>query len=116
MKEDKEIEQILLNDENYEKFINDRAEQEFNQILEDAKNLKSAEIKDFKKVPKEMLFSPKAVYCVINKLSKTKSYINGMQAEGFLGDKEILREKLVSGLTDSFVSGDNFVKFYKLEA
>ena len=116
MKEDKEIEQILLNDEKYEKFINEKAEQEFNQILEDAKNLKNTEIKDFKKVPKEMLFSKKAVYLVINKSSKTKSYVNGIQAEGLLGNKEILREKLVSGVTDSFVSDDNFVKFYKLEA
>jgi len=116
MKEDKEIEQILLNDEKYEKFINEKAEQEFNKILEDVSKTNASEIKDFKKVPKELLFSKKAVYLVINKSSKTKSYVNGLQAEGFLGDKNLLREKLTGGFTDSFVSGDNFVKFYKLEA
>lgn len=114
MKEDKEIEKILLNDEKYEKFINEKAEQEFNNILKEAQNVKNTEIKDIKQVPKELLFSKKATYVVINKTSKTKSYINGLQAEGFLGNKNVLREKLVSGLTDSFVSGDNYVKFYKI--
>ena len=115
MKEDKEIEQILLNDEKYEKFINERTEREYNQILEDAKNVKNSEIKNLKDAPKDLLFSKKAVYLVINKQSKTKSYINGVQAEGFLGDKNLVREKLLSGLADSFVSGDNFIKFYKIE-
>lgn len=115
MKEDKEIEQILLNDEKYEKFINERTEREYNQILEDAKNVKNSEIKNLKDAPKDLLFSKKAVYLVINKQGKTKSYINGIQAEGFLGDKNLVREKLLSGLADSFVSGDNFIKFYKIE-
>ena len=36
MKQDKEIEQILLSDEKYEKFIKGKAEQDFNKIIEDA--------------------------------------------------------------------------------
>lgn len=112
MKEDKDIEQILLNDEKYEKFINEKTEKEFMQILQAPE--KAKEITDFKKAPKELIFSKNATYLVINKASKTKTFVNGVQAEGFLGSKNMLREKLLSGLSDSFVNGNNYVKFYKL--
>jgi len=114
-KDDKEIENILLNDEQYEKFVNERNEKEFLDILENSKSLKEKEITDFKKVPKDKLFTKDATYIVINKNSKTKTYINGVQAEGFLADKNLLREKLISGLSDSFISGNMYVKFFKLK-
>ncbi len=114
-KQDKEIEQILLNDENYEKFIHQKAEQEFTKILEENKE-QGQEFTEISQVPKKMLFSKNATFVVINKSSKTKSFVNGMQAEGFLNGDNFAREKLLSGKTDSFVSGDNFVKFYKLKS
>ena len=52
----------------------------------------------------------------MNKASKTKSYINGVQAEGYLGVQSVDRAKLINGETDSFVSGNNFVKFVKIKA
>ena len=113
-KEDKEIENILLNDEQYEKFVSDKNEREFLQILEESKGSQVKEISDIKKAPKEKLFSKDATYLVINKNSKTKSYINGVQAEGYLADKNLLREKIISGLSDSFISGNVYVKFFKL--
>ncbi len=113
MKEDKEIEKILLNDEEYEKFVNTKTENEFIKEIEGAKSIKSEVINDFKKVPREKLFAKNTLYLVLNKQSKTKTYINGLQAEGFLGSENILRENFLSKKTDSFVSGDNYVKFYK---
>ena len=112
MKQDKEIELILLNDEKYEKFIKNKTEQDFNKILNDVINKNPKVITDFKHVPKDKLFSKKTTYYVINKNSKTSSYINGVQAESFLVSA-YEREKFISGKTDSFIYQDNFVKFYK---
>lgn len=115
MKDDKEIEKILLNDESYEKFVNKKLEKEFTMEIEKSSIIRKEPVKDIKKVPKDKLFSKDAVYIVMNKNSKTKSYINGIQAEGFLGADNSLRDKFISAKTDSFISGDNFVKFYKLK-
>ena len=115
MKEDKEIEKILLNDKNYEKFIHTKTEKEFNDILSKKNKNEISEISDIKRVPKELIFSKKAIYTVINKDSKTRSFINGIQAEGFLGSQTILRDKFMSGETDYFVSGSNYIKFYKVK-
>ncbi|MBP3821114.1 hypothetical protein J6G99_05665 [bacterium] len=116
MKEDKnkQIEQILLNDKNYENFINSKTEKEFEDIL-NSKTEKETVITNIKEVPRELLLSKHAVYMVINKQSKTKSYINGIQADGYLGNQSITREKLLSYLSDSFVSGNNFIKFYQIK-
>lgn len=112
MKQDKEIEQILLSDEKYEKFIKGKAEQDFNKIIEDACKKNDSIITDFKLMPKDKLFSKKATYYVINKMSKTTSYINGMQAESFLVSP-YEREKFLSGQTDAFIYQDCYIKFYK---
>src|SRR5574344_1462968 len=95
MKEDKEIEQILLNDSNYEKFVNKKIEKEFTQEIESTQK---------KEEPK-----------VMNKKSKTKSYINGIQADGFLGSQNTLREKFKKAEVDYFISGENYVKFYRIK-
>lgn len=112
MKQDKEIEQILLNDEKYEKFIKDKTEKDFKKILQDAQKKDNTVITDFKQLTKDKLFSKKATYFVMNKNSKTGSYINGVQAESFLVSP-YEREKFLSGKTDAFVYQDNYIKFYK---
>lgn len=108
----KETEKFLLNDKNYEKFLYNKTETEFNQILEDCKKNTQKVIKNFDDVPKNMIFSKDTIYMVINKTSKTKSYVNGIQAEGFI-ESNLVREKLLNGSIDYFVSGDNYIKFYK---
>ena len=112
MKKDKEIEQILLNDEKYEQFIKDKTQKDFNKILEEASKKEETVITDFKQMKPENLFSKSATYFVINKMSKTTSYINGMQAESFLVSP-YEREKFISGKTDAFIYQDNYIKFYK---
>ena len=71
MKEDKEIEKILLNDENYEKFLHSKTEKEFQNILSQEQSNKTRELTNIKDVPKDLLFTKNAIYMVINKESKT---------------------------------------------
>lgn len=114
MKENKNIEKILLNDQAYEKMLKTRIEKEFKRELMSA-SAAGKIITDIKKAPKDKLFTKSATYEVINKASKTKSYINGVQAEGYLGVQNTDRIKLLKGETDSFVCGNNFVKFIKIK-
>ena len=111
----KEIEEILLNDDNYEKFLAKKIENEFNEVLNTPENKKKQSITDSSKLTKEELFSAKSTYMVINKTSKTKSFINGIQAEGFLGSQNAIREKFLKGQINSFVCGDYYVKFCTFE-
>ncbi len=116
MKENKDIEKILLNDSAYNEMVKSKIEQEFRQELESAKKLQNKTfIADIKKAPKAKLFSKAATYEVINKNSKTKSYINGVQAEGYLGTQNTDRAKLLAGEADSFVSGNSYIKFVKVK-
>ena len=115
MKDNKNIEQLLLDDISSEDLLNSKIEQEFTSQLEDKGCREKKFVTDLKLAPKEKLFSKDAVYLVINKNSKTKSYINGVQAEGFLGSQNAPREKFLSSKTDYFVSDSNFIKFFKVK-
>ncbi len=112
MKKDNEIEKILLNDEAYEKFINSKIEKEFKDITSENSKNKDKIIEEFKDVPSDKLFSKNATYLVMNKQSKTQSYINGVQAEGFLGSENTLRNKLLNKECDYFVCGNSYIKFF----
>lgn len=115
MKENREIERILLNESTYGEFVKNKTEKDFVNEITISDNKRQTEITDFKLVPKDKLFSKDALFFVINKKSKTKSYINGLQAEGFLGGNNFARNKLLSGESDSFVAEDYFVKFKKIK-
>ncbi len=115
MKKNKNIEEMLLSDENYEKMVKERTEQEFKKVLQEDDSVKGRYITDIKSVPPDKLFSKTATFEVINKSSKTRSCINGLQADGYLGANNSDRAKLLSGETNSFVSGDNFIKFVKVK-
>lgn len=116
MKENKEIEKILLDDDAYNKMVHSKIEEEFVNELKSAKlKQNKSEITDIKLVPKDKMFSKDAIFEIINKNSKTQSFINGVQAEGFLGTQYSDREKLLNGEIKSFVSGSNFIKFVKVK-
>lgn len=114
MKENKDIEKILLNEEAYDKFVSTKIEKEFLKEVTQVDEQNKV-ITDIKSAPKELLFTQKAIYKVMNKKSKTQSLINGIQAEAFLGAQNSYREKFLSAQTDFFVCGDNYIKFYKLK-
>ncbi|RAI12762.1 MAG: hypothetical protein DK841_04340 [Candidatus Melainabacteria bacterium] len=113
MKEHNEIEQILLNDSEYEKITKAKLEQDFRKELNKKSCQNSKNITDIKLVPKDKIFSKFTIFEVLNKVSKTSSKINGLQADGYLGKQNSDRIKLQSGEIDSFVCGDKFVKFLK---
>ena len=116
MKNDKEIEKILLDDKNYEKFLNSKIEKEFLQITDENIKPENKIYKDIKDVPADKLFDRNATYLVMNKSSKTKSFVNGIQAEGFLGSDMLQRNKFLTKQVDYFVCGNNYIKFFKYEA
>ena len=108
-----DIEKILLNDENYENMLKQKFETDFKNELKNAYKNKTKYLTDIKLVPAEKLFSKDAIFEVLNKASKTCTYINGVQAEGYLGIQNSDREKLLTGQSEFFVSGDCFIKFIK---
>ena len=78
MKKNKEIEEILLNDSAFEQAVKAKIERDFNKELEDVKASKKVDyVFEIKDVPAGKLFTKNAIFEVINKNSKTKSYING---------------------------------------
>ena len=116
MKKNTDIEKILLNDAEYTQMVKAKIEQDFKQELNSVKKANSNYyVTDIKDAPKDKLFSKFAIYEVLNKNSKTKSYINGIQAEGYLATNTNDRNNLLSGESDSFVSGNYYIKFVKVK-
>ena len=74
-------EKLLSADKNLEKAFEDKLEAEIAAAKEKKEELK---IVDSSKVPKELLFSTKAVYKVFNRNNKTETFVNGEQAEAMI--------------------------------
>ena len=91
MKTNNEIEKILLNDAEYDKFVSSKIEKDFENALGEKVAKTSEIISDISQVPKTLLFSKNSTFEVINKANRRKSYINGLQSEGFLGDNSFER-------------------------
>lgn len=72
-------------------------------------------ITDISKVPQELVFSKQAVYKIFNRINKTETYLNGLQAEGMLGTQNTVREKIKSGQMDAFSTDNAYIKFEKIE-
>jgi len=66
-------------------------------------------------VPKELIFSKRAIYRVFNRVNKTETFINGIQAEAMLGLQMQIRSKIVEGEMDAFSTDSAYVKFEKIE-
>lgn len=116
MSKNKDIENVLLHGSTYDEVVKSKLEQDFQKEIEDVNFEKTKEeITEIKDVPKGFLFSKSAIFEVMNKNSKTKSYINGIQAEGYLGTQNSDRTKLLAGETNSFISGSSFVKFLRVK-
>lgn len=115
-KEADEIEQRLLSNASLDELIKMKMEQELQAELEKSKEKPQKEtITDISKVSVDLVFSKKAVYKVFNRVNKTESYVNGMQAEAMLGLQSGVREKIKLGQTDAFSTEDSYVKFEKVE-
>ncbi len=115
-KDETEVEQRLLNHASLDELIKMKMEEELNAEREKAKvKPKTQVITDIAKVPKDLIFSKKAIYRIFNRTNKTETFLNGLQAEAMLGLQTSIRAKIRSGEMDAFSTNDSYVKFEKIE-
>lgn len=115
-KDENEQEQRLLSQSSLDDLIKMKMEEELKAELVKLKEKpKKQVITDISKVPTELIFSKQAVYKIFNRIHKTETYINGMQAESMLGLQNTTREKIKSGQMDAFSTDDAYVKFEEIE-
>lgn len=115
-KDQNEAEQRLLTHASLDELIKMKMEEELKAEFEKAKQKPQIQvINDISKVPKDLIFSKKAVYKIFNRINKTETYINGLQAESMLGLQNNIREKIKSGQMDAFSTDSAYVKFEKIE-
>lgn len=111
----KDMEQVLLSNASLDELIKMKIEEEFNANL---KQQKQKTIKktflDLKEVPKEQIFGKNAVFRVYNRLNKTESLINGVQADAMIGIQSGIREKFLEKTLTAFSTDDAYVKFEKV--
>ena len=109
-------EQRLLKQKSIDELIKMKMEEEIQAEFTKAQEIKQKKIiKDIADVPKELIFSKIAVYKVFNRMSKTESYINGLQAESMLGLQNNLRAKIKAGEMDAFSTDNAYIKFEYVE-
>lgn len=115
-KDENELEQKLLGHASLDELIKIKMEEELKAEFEKAKEApKTKVINDISKVPQYLIFSKHAVYKIFNRINKTESYINGLQAEAMLGLQNTIREKIKSAQMDAFSTDSAYVKFEKVE-
>ena len=115
-KEINEAEQRLLSSASLDELIKMKMEEELKEEFNKAKEAPRKEVKtDISKVPTNLIFSKQAVYKIFNRVNRTETYINGLQAEALLGLQNTIREKIKSGQMDAFSTGSAYVKFEKIE-
>lgn len=117
MKKDmNDYEQRLLSHASLDELIKMKMEKELQDEIDKLKETPQKQvIIDISKVPQELIFSKKAVFKIFNRINKTETYLNGMQAEAMLGVQNAVREKIRSGQLDVFSTDTAYVKFEKIE-
>jgi len=115
-KDEKDIERRLLSHASLDELIKMKMEEELKAEFEKAKESPKIDIiTDISKVPTHLIFSKQAVYKIFNRINKTETYLNGLQAEAMLGLQNSIREKIKSGQMDAFSTDCAYVKFEKIE-
>lgn len=115
-KNEEQAEQRLLSSTSLDELIKQKMEEELKAEIEKAKIKPQKEIiMDISQVPAELIFSKLAVYRVFNRINKTETFINGLQAESIMGLQTTTREKFKAGKIDAFSTDDMYVKFEKIE-
>lgn len=115
-KNENDLEQRLLSSASLDELIKMKMEEELNEEINKIKEQPNKElITDISKVPKNLIFSKKAVYRLFNRINKTETYINGVQAESMIGLQSSIRSKMLAGEISTFSTEDAYVKFEKIE-
>lgn len=114
--EENRLEERLLSNASLDELIKMKMEEELKQEFKKSKEKITQRIEtDIKCVPKELIFSKRAIYKVFNKINKTETYINGLQAESMLGVQNLLREKIKNAECDVFSTDFAYIKFDKIK-
>lgn len=113
-----DLEQRLLNHASLDDLIKMKMEEELMAEFAKAKAKEKPNVKiitDISQVPKHLIFSKQSVYRIFNRINKTETYLNGLQAEAMLGVQLAIREKILSGQMDAFATDTAYIKFEKIE-
>ena len=74
---------------------------------------KKREYTDIKDVPKDKIFSKSSVFRCFNRNTKCETFINGVQADAYIGIQDAVRKKILSGELSAFTTDDAYIKFEK---
>ncbi len=103
----------FLKDADIEQLIEKKIENEIQCEIDEANREKETLIiKDFNDVPKVKIFDRNVTYKVFNRKTKKESYINGVQAESFLGLNHSIRDDLENKHIDNFTANEYYVRFH----
>lgn len=69
-------------------------------------------IRNFNRLSYKDLFSANTLYEILDRTTRERSFINGVQAEGLVGLNHDIRYNLVNKRSDSFTAWGYFVKFF----
>lgn len=109
-------EQRLLNHASLDELIKIKMEEELKTEFENAKQKPQTKVvTEISQVPQDLIFSKHAVYRLFNRVNKTETFINGLQAEAMLGVQNAIREKVRHGEMDAFSTDEAYIKFEKIE-
>lgn len=115
-KNENDIEERLLSHASLDELIKMKMEEELKAEFDKSKQKNRKEIiTDISKVPGELVFSKNSIFKMFNRINKSETYLNGVQAEAMLGLQTNVREKIKSGLMDAFSTEDAYVKFESVE-
>lgn len=115
-KDETELEQRLLNHASLDELIKLKMEEELKAEFKKIKEKPKKEvITDISKVPTELIFSKQSVFKIFNRINKTETYINGLQAEAMFGLQTATRAKVKAGQMDAFSTDSAYVKFENIE-
>lgn len=116
MKNNSNAEEILLSGKSLDELIRLKMRQQMEEEIKNSKKQREIyEEHDIKKVPQKLILSQKSTFKVFSKITKTESYITGIQADGFLGLRDDLRREVLDGNLSAFEVDDAFVSFEKAE-
>jgi len=115
-KDEKDLEERLLSTSSLDELIKIKMEQELKQEFEKSKQAPSIKtVTDISKVPSHLIFSKKAVFRMFNRVNKSETFLNGIQAEAMIGLQSAVRDKIRAGLMDAFSTDSAYVKFEEIE-
>lgn len=114
--DEKGLEERLLSHASLDELIKMKMEEELKVEFEKSKQKpEKKNITAIEDAPTHLIFSKKAVYKMFNRVNKSETYLNGVQAEALIGLQNNVREKIKNGEMDAFSTDNAYIKFEYVE-